>query len=71
MFVNQREVCQKLVALPYVHPIHGKYVKIHEQHYLTYIQMIDILLSQKGMHTTYPVIVHKRIEYDTQTQFVM
>jgi len=52
--VNQREGCQQFVALPYVHSVHEQYVKLHEQHYRTYIQMIDFQMSQKALrHRTY------------------
>ena len=44
--VNQKEVCQKYGSLSYVHSVHEQYVKLHEQHYLTYIQMIDFQMSQ-------------------------
>jgi hypothetical protein len=65
--VNQREVCQKLGALPYVQTIDEKYVKLHEHHYLTYIHMTELLMSQNSMQTTYPVLVHKPIQYDKHT----
>jgi len=47
--VNQREGFQQFVALPYVHSVHEQYVKLHEQHYRTYIQMIDFQMSQNSM----------------------
>ena len=61
----------KIVALSYVHSIHEHYVKLHEQHYLTYIQMIDFQMSQNIMQITCPVPVHKPVQYDIHTQFVM
>jgi len=71
MAVNQSESFQKFVALPYVHSIHEQNIKLHEQNYLTYIQMVDFQMSQNSMQTTCPVLVHKAVQYDIHTQFVM
>ena len=71
MVVNQREGCQQFVALQYVHSVHEQYVKLPEQHYLTYIQMIDFQMSQNSMQTACPVLVHKPVQYDINSQFVM
>jgi len=49
VIVNQKEICQKLGALPYVHTIHEQYVKLHEHHYLTYIEIIDFQMSEQSM----------------------
>ena len=64
MVVNQREDCQKLGALISVHTTLEQYVKLHEEHYLTYIQMTELIMSQHSMQTTYPVLVHKPVHYD-------
>jgi len=44
----QREGCQQFVALPYVHSIRKQYLKSHEPHYLTYIQIINFQISQNS-----------------------
>jgi len=62
---------RKFGVVPYVHSIHEQYVKLHEQHYLTYIQMSDFQMSQNSMQTTCPVLVHKPVQYDINTQFVL
>ena len=64
MVVNQREGCQQVFALPYVHSVHEQYVKLHEQHYLIYIKMIDFQMTQKSIRTTCPILVHKPVHYD-------
>jgi len=69
--LNERESSQKFGALSYVHTIHEQYVKLHEHHYLTYIQMIDLHISQNRIQSTYSVLEHRHIHYDINTQFVM
>jgi len=39
----------KFGVVPYVHIIHEQYVKLPEQHYLIYIQIIDFQMSQNSM----------------------
>jgi len=58
-------------TLAYVHSVHEQYVKLHEQHFLTYIQMIEFQMSQYSVQTTCPVLVHNPVQYDINTQFVM
>ena len=50
-----------------VRTIHEQYIKLHEHHYLTYIQMIDFQMSQNSMQTTFPVLLHKPVKYDMYT----
>jgi len=61
------EVCQQVVALPYVHSIYEEYLKTRKQHYLIYIQIIDFHMSQNIMQTACPVLVHKSVQYDIHT----
>ena len=49
-------VFQQFGALSYVQNIHEQYVKLHEHHYLTYIEMIVIQMSQNSIRTTYPFL---------------
>ena len=44
--LNERESSQKFGALSYVYTLHEQYVKLHEHHYLTYIQKIYLHISQ-------------------------
>ena len=48
-------------ALPYVDTIHEKHVKLHEHHYLTYLQMINIQMLQNNIDKTYLVFMHKPV----------
>jgi len=48
-------------SMSYVHTIHDKQVKLHEHHYLTYIQMIVIQMLQNNMEKSCPVLVHKPV----------
>jgi hypothetical protein len=48
-------------VLPHVLSLHEQHVKIHENNYFTYIQMIIIQMLQNNMEKPYLVLVPKTV----------